>query len=58
MATINLSLPDELRKQADQLVKDGLYMSFSEVVRDALRLMFREEDRSNHMTKQERTQPK
>lgn len=37
MATINVSLPDKLKSQADKLVKDGYYASFSDLVRSALR---------------------
>jgi uncharacterized protein len=37
MTTINISLPDKLKKQADSLVKEGYYASFSDLVRSALR---------------------
>jgi len=37
MTTINISLPDKLKEQAESLVDKGLYASFSDLVRDALR---------------------
>lgn len=37
MSTINISLPDVLKKQAEILIKDGYYVSFSDLVRTALR---------------------
>ena len=37
MATINISLPEKLKKNAEDLVKLGLYASFSDLVRDSLR---------------------
>ena len=37
MTTINISLPDKLKDQAQELVKVGLYASFSDIVRDSLR---------------------
>lgn len=37
MTTINISLPDKLKDQAQELVKVGFYASFSDVVRDSLR---------------------
>jgi len=37
MTTINISLPDELKKQADALIAAGHYASFSDIVRTALR---------------------
>jgi Arc/MetJ-type ribon-helix-helix transcriptional regulator len=39
MTTINISLPDKLKKQADKLIKDGYYASFSDLVRTGLRQM-------------------
>ena len=41
MATINISLPDKLKKQADKLIKDGEYSSFSDLVRTGLRKIVR-----------------
>ncbi|MFA6519056.1 MAG: ribbon-helix-helix domain-containing protein [Candidatus Shapirobacteria bacterium] len=35
--TINISLPSQLKAQADELVKHGFYASFSDLVRTALR---------------------
>lgn len=35
--TINISLPNQLKAQADKLVKYGFYASFSDLVRTALR---------------------
>ena len=37
MTTINISLPDKLKTQAQSLVDEGFYTSFSDMVRDALR---------------------
>lgn len=37
MVTINISLPEKLKKDADKLVKAGQYVSFSDLVRDSLR---------------------
>jgi putative addiction module CopG family antidote len=37
MKTINISLPDKLKSQAQELVDRGFYASFSDLVRDALR---------------------
>jgi len=35
--TINISLPEKLKNQADALISDGHYASFSDLVRTALR---------------------
>ena len=37
MSTINISLPEKLKKEAEALVDSGLYISFSDLVRDSLR---------------------
>lgn len=37
MSTINISLPKKLKNQADQLVEQGFYVSFSDLVRDSMR---------------------
>jgi Arc/MetJ-type ribon-helix-helix transcriptional regulator len=37
MVTINISLPDKLKNQAQRLVEEGYYVSFSDLVRDSLR---------------------
>lgn len=37
MTTVNISIPEKLKQQADQLVKTGYYASFSDFVRDAIR---------------------
>lgn len=37
MQTINISLPVKLKKQAQELVKSGIYASFSDLVRDSIR---------------------
>ena len=37
MSTINVSLPEKLKDQAEALVKSGFYASFSDLVRDSLR---------------------
>jgi Arc/MetJ-type ribon-helix-helix transcriptional regulator len=42
MATINISLPDKLKKQAEKMIKNGEYSSFSDLVRTGLRKIIRE----------------
>jgi Arc/MetJ-type ribon-helix-helix transcriptional regulator len=37
MTTINVSLPDKLKEEAEALIDLGLYVSFSDIVRDSLR---------------------
>lgn len=37
MTTINISLPEKLKSDADLLIKKGFYVSFSDLVRDSLR---------------------
>lgn len=37
MTTINISLPTQLKSDAEQLVENGLYVSFSDLVRDSIR---------------------
>jgi len=37
MATINISLPSQLKAQADDLIGKGYFASFSDLVRTALR---------------------
>jgi len=37
MQTINISLPEKLKTQADTLIKEGYYASFSDLARTALR---------------------
>lgn len=37
MKTINISLPDKLKTQADNLIRAGYYASFSDLVRTAIR---------------------
>lgn len=37
MITINISLPEKLKDQARDLIKEGFYASFSDLVRDSLR---------------------
>lgn len=37
MTTINVSLPDKLKDEAQMLVESGFYASFSDLVRDSLR---------------------
>lgn len=41
MNTINISLPTQLKAQADALIDQGHYASFSDIVRSALRLILR-----------------
>lgn len=42
MATVNISLPVQLRTQAQQLINNGYYSSFSDLTRDALRKLISE----------------
>ena len=37
MTTINISLPEKLKEDAEALIKKGFYSSFSDLVRDSLR---------------------
>lgn len=37
MTTINISLPEKLKKDAESLIKDGFFVSFSDLVRHSLR---------------------
>ncbi|KKQ75382.1 MAG: Addiction module antidote protein, CC2985 family [Candidatus Woesebacteria bacterium GW2011_GWB1_38_5b] len=37
MNTINISIPEKLKKQAQELVSSGFYASFSDLVRDSIR---------------------
>lgn len=37
MNTVNISLPEKLKEQAQKLVDAGYYASFSDLVRDSLR---------------------
>lgn len=37
MTTINISLPEKLKADAEKLIKQGFYASFSDMVRDSLR---------------------
>ena len=41
MTTINISLPEQLKKEADAAIKDGNYASFSDLARTALRQILR-----------------
>jgi|GEM_PF-1034386 len=40
MKTINISLPDKLKDQADRIIAAGYYASFSDLVRTAIREIF------------------
>ncbi|EKD52777.1 MAG: hypothetical protein ACD_61C00244G0001 [uncultured bacterium] len=37
ISTINVSLPRQLKNEADELVKEGYYASFSDLVRTSVR---------------------
>lgn len=37
MTTINISLPEKLKSEAEMLVNNGYYVSFSDMVRASLR---------------------
>jgi len=42
MTTINISLPKQLKNQAEVLVRDGFYASFSDLVRASIRRLIAE----------------
>ena len=42
MTTINISLPEKLKKQADAVIKDGYFASFSDFARTAFRQTLRD----------------
>ena len=44
MTTINISLPTQLKNQADLLVSQGYYASFSDLARTALRQTISKEE--------------
>lgn len=49
MKTINISLPDKLKTQADNLIRAGYYASFSDLVRTAIReVMVKQKDEKNY----------
>lgn len=50
MTTINISLPDVLKKEADVLIKRGYYASFSDLVRVAIRKLLTEHKRNKNFT--------
>lgn len=37
MTTINISLPEKLKSQAEELIKEGFFVSFSDLVRHSIR---------------------
>ncbi|KKQ92753.1 MAG: hypothetical protein UU16_C0057G0016 [Candidatus Woesebacteria bacterium GW2011_GWA2_40_7] len=37
MTTINISIPEKLKTDAEKLIKQGFYASFSDLVRDSIR---------------------
>ena len=49
MATMNVSLPDEMKKWVEEQTKDGTYANASDVVRDALRRAQRRERAIAHL---------
>ena len=53
MTTINISLPNQLKNQADTLVSQGYYASFSDLARTALRHLISQE-KLNLWLKQEK----
>lgn len=49
MKTINISLPDKLKTQADNLIRAGYYASFSDLVRTAIReVMAKQREEKNY----------
>ena len=44
MDTINVSLPSQLKSQADNLVAQGYFASFSDLVRTALRRVMKDSE--------------
>ncbi|MEW5819729.1 MAG: type II toxin-antitoxin system ParD family antitoxin [Cyanobacteriota bacterium] len=49
---MNISLPSELERMVHEKVQIGLYSSASEVIRDALRLLFEKEIIQKHRIEQ------
>ena len=43
MTTVNISLPDKLKAQADAVVKSGYYASFSDFIRSGARLLLEQD---------------
>lgn len=54
MTTINISLPDKLKKEADIAIKDGHYASFSDLARTALRQILRDQKLDRLVTEAKR----
>jgi len=52
MVTINISLPEKLKEEADDRIARGHYASFSDLVRTALRDKFTSGDTYDRMAKQ------
>jgi Arc/MetJ-type ribon-helix-helix transcriptional regulator len=50
MSTINISLPQKLKEQAEVLIGNGYYASFSDLVRTALREAINKHDNSKNYT--------
>ncbi len=44
MTTINISLPEKLKNEAQQLIEKGFYVSFSDLVRHSLRQTVAEDE--------------
>lgn len=50
MKTINISLPDKLKTQADNLIRAGYYASFSDLVRTAIREVMSKQPETKNYT--------
>jgi Arc/MetJ-type ribon-helix-helix transcriptional regulator len=57
MKTINISLPDKLKSQADNLIKSGYYASFSDLVRTAMREVMAKQPEIKNFSKIELSTP-
>lgn len=53
---MNVSLTPELEEMINKKVKSGMYSSASEVVRESLRRMFKEENSQQSITNEQRQQ--
>jgi antitoxin ParD1/3/4 len=53
---MNVSLTPELDKWINEKIESGLYNSSSEVIREGLRVLIRQEDQRNAMLKESRTE--
>lgn len=50
MTTINISLPEKLKKEAETLIKQGYFVSFSDFARAAIRNLLAKHRHDKHFT--------